>query len=319
MHSHHTHSGDYVAHATDTLDGVTSRAIELGFETFCLTEHMPRLESRFLYPEELERGYTLEKLNDDFDKYCFHAKKIQKNAIENGLKTRFLVGFEVEGIDDNHINFAEDLKQRYKLDLLVGSVHFVNEIPIDFDRDFWEKSRDVSGGVRALFKDYFELQYKVLTKLKPEIVGHFDLIRLFSSPNDWDDTTQLKLKDIRLERDWPDVWSLIVRNLTFAKSYGALIEFNSAALRKNWKTPYPQLDVSQAVINYADGRFCLSDDSHSIAQVGLNYHKVRDYIVNDLKLKHIYYLDFNDENVEVKRKQIEEFVNSSFWQNYIES
>jgi len=318
MHTHHSHSGDYVSHATDTLEGITQKAIDMGFETFCMTEHMPRLESKFLYPEELEQNFQVETLKFKFEQFYQHAKKLQKEKIENGCKTHFLVGLEVEGINDAHIDYTTKLLNKFEFDMIVGSVHYVKEIPIDFDRKSWELARDACGGdIRSLFKEYFELQYKVLTKLKPIVVGHFDLIRLFCKEDDFDDTTGFHMKDIILSRDWPEVWKLIIRNLEFVKSYGGIIEFNSAAIRKGWETPYPKLDISQAVVDHCDGRFCLSDDSHSVAQVGLNYHKVLEYI-KVLKLQKIYYLDLDVESMRpvVKEKLVDQVASCGFWKQY---
>lgn len=53
MHSHHSHSGDYVMHAKDHLEDIVLRAIEMGFTTYCLTEHIPRNNPEDMYPEEV--------------------------------------------------------------------------------------------------------------------------------------------------------------------------------------------------------------------------------------------------------------------------
>jgi hypothetical protein len=53
MHSHHSHSGQFCRHAKDDLDAVILRAIELGFETFGLSEHAPRYRLEDLFPEEV--------------------------------------------------------------------------------------------------------------------------------------------------------------------------------------------------------------------------------------------------------------------------
>lgn len=39
-----------------------------------------------------------------------------------------------------------------------------------------------------------------------------------------------------------------------------------------------------------DGRFCLSDDSHGVAQVGAKYHKILDYI-QEQGIKNLYFLE----------------------------
>lgn len=41
-----------------------------------------------------------------------------------------------------------------------------------------------------------------------------------------------------------------------------------------------------------NGRFCLSDDSHGVPQVGLNYHRVLDFI-DQVGILTIHYLDLS--------------------------
>ncbi|CAN3502965.1 hypothetical protein DICA1_E22562 [Diutina catenulata] len=270
VHSHHTHSGEYVAHAIDALDDMVALAYLKGFTTFCLTEHMPRLE--YLYPEEEERDYTVQTLAQKFDDYVNHATLL-KHTYEG--KMSILVGFEVEGINADHLSLARSLLSNSKIDMCVGSIHFVNEIPIDFDRELWVKARDSCGDVRLLYKTYFETQYKMLEAINPQVVGHFDLIRLYDdAPHDL--------------KQWPEVWSQIQKNIDLINEQGGCVEFNSSALRKGWETPYPQADIAEEIKNRG-GRFCLSDDCHSLKQVGLNYDRVLAYI-NRLKIETVYEL-----------------------------
>jgi histidinol-phosphatase (PHP family) len=66
MQSHHSHSGgslfiiflswlivEFCRHAVDTLEDVIQEAIRQKFDTFALTEHMPREKEEDLYPEEV--------------------------------------------------------------------------------------------------------------------------------------------------------------------------------------------------------------------------------------------------------------------------
>lgn len=53
MHSHHSHSGQFCRHAKDDLEDVVSKAVELGFRTYGLTEHAPRYRDEDLFPEEV--------------------------------------------------------------------------------------------------------------------------------------------------------------------------------------------------------------------------------------------------------------------------
>ena len=50
--SHHSHSGQFCAHAKDTLEDVVKAALAKKMRLLALTEHMPR-EQQDLYPEEV--------------------------------------------------------------------------------------------------------------------------------------------------------------------------------------------------------------------------------------------------------------------------
>lgn len=312
MHSHHSHSGDYVSHAVGSLENMIQTAQERQFTHFCLTEHMPRLDDTFLYPEELEKLFTKKDLEEAFANYLKHAQALQK-AVNSQNKMKILVGFEVEGLDKAHIDRAVEIAK--VTDMCVGSVHYVHGIPIDFDAEKWIAARDVSGSTRQLFKDYFDLQYEVLTAVNPEVIGHFDLIRLFQV-DDVDPSTGKQISQIDLQQDWPDVWLAIKRNVEYANSYGGLFELNSAAIRKGWSTPYPRRDICDFIIS-TGGRFCLSDDSHAYAQVGLNFHKLWDYVTNTLKLEHVYHLDLDESGkTVVVQDSVAELSNLPFWDQY---
>ena len=158
MHSHHSHSGQYVTHATNTLDEMVQTAIDKKFDVFFLTEHMPRLYADNIYPEELELNYNIDKLNEIFENYYVHASKLQdkvKNSSE--ISTTILIGFEIEGIDERHFELSNDLLTKYpNFNMTVGSIHFVNKIPIDFNQEYWNLAKkSCNDSTFELFKKYF--------------------------------------------------------------------------------------------------------------------------------------------------------------------
>lgn len=190
-----------------------------------------------------------------------------------------LIGFEAEWIRPSSRGLVEELLKKHQFDLFVGSVHHMHTIPIDFDSAMYHQARDVAGGTdEKLFEDYFDAQYDMLQALKPPIIGHFDLIRLYSDePN-------------RSMESYEAVWQKAQRNLKFIAEYGGLLELNSSALRKGMARQYPTTSICKVrhpcsssdmrmlklfkEFHRLGGRFCLSDDSHGIEQVGLNYHRV---------------------------------------------
>lgn len=314
MHSHHSHSGDHVAHATDTLESIVAHADEMGFSTYCLTEHMPRLEDQFLYPEERDRKYTTESLENNFTAFLEHADRVQKHYnAKKGIQV--LVGFEIEGLDTGHIDYARALLNAPNgPNMAVGSVHYVHGIPIDFNSELWlaAQQKTAEKTARALYRDYYVLQNQVLVELQPSVVGHFDLIRLFAPLGETDPTTRKTIAEIDVQKDWPEVWAQIEANIRLVVEYGGLFELNSAAIRKGWKLPYPQADVGREIVRLG-GRFCLSDDAHSVAQVGLNYGPMWQYVREVLKLERIYYLALEGQKTVVRSVGVDEASESVFW------
>lgn len=49
--THHSHSGQFCGHATNTLEEVIQDAVSKGMTSLCTTEHIPRDRIDF-YPEE---------------------------------------------------------------------------------------------------------------------------------------------------------------------------------------------------------------------------------------------------------------------------
>ncbi|THY91613.1 histidinol phosphatase [Aureobasidium pullulans] len=222
-HSHHSHSGQFCAHATCTLEEMVQQAISLKMDTFALTEHIPR-DTADLYPEEVDA----QKLIEIFDAYYPEALRLREKYAS---QITILIGFEGEWIRPSSHTIIKDLLSRYKFDFFVGSIHHTLTKPIDFDHDMYYEARTIAGGSdEDVFAAFFDEQYDMLKALTPPLVGHFDLIRL---------------KSDNPERNWttmPAVWEKIVRNLDFVASYGGILELNSSAIRKGMSEPYPKAE-----------------------------------------------------------------------------
>ncbi|AGO12336.1 AaceriAEL022Wp [[Ashbya] aceris (nom. inval.)] len=332
MFSHHSHSGDYVAHASDTLEAVVGEALRQGFHTYCLTEHMPRLDEAYLYPEEQsgEAASDLRELAELFERYVEHAERLRQRV--GGMAV--LVGMEAEACDRRHVAYAKRLLQEFggRLQFCVGSVHHVYGIPIDYDQAMWGAALQQAGGnLKRLLADYFDWQYYMLCELQPQVVGHFDLIRLYL-PRDklWIELGTGAVSDTYLGSEWAhiaavssrivslweDVQSRVVRNLKYIASYGGLVEINSAGLRKGLADPYPHRDVALLVKEYAAARFVLSDDAHSVSQVGTEYARTLEYVENVLQLEGLFYLAEGSSGptvLEARYMTLQEIKESRFW------
>ncbi|CAK5277835.1 unnamed protein product, partial [Mycena citricolor] len=281
-HSLHSHSGQFCKHAVGSLEEVVLEAIRRGFAVYGLTEHVPRYRNEDLYPEE--QGIEPADLMLQFTRFLDEAHRLKTKYAE---QITLLVGLETEHITRDDVTGLEDLLRKHhpRVEYLVGSVHHVNAIPIDFDQATFRKAVDsvdagsgdghgaedlspgASAGARgkdeAFLIAYFDSQFELLERFKPEVVGHFDLCRLY--------TPSLSFSE------FPEVLDRARRNIMYAIEYGALFEVNAAALRKNWETPYPGRDILEIIVA-SGGRLTLSDDSHGPHAVALNYGKIRGYL-----------------------------------------
>ncbi|KAF8752513.1 ABC transporter [Rhizoctonia solani] len=252
--SHHSHSGQFCKHAVGTLEEVVKAAIERDFMVFGLTEHVPRYRVEDLYPEELEAKITPLELSRTFDDFVAEAHRLKELYLRESPCSR------------------PRRPNRY----VIGSVHHCNGIPIDFDKptferavasfaDSYESIAEMQESTPnhtqiAFLNSYLDAQFRLMERISPEVIGHFDLCRLYM-PN--------------LSLD--PVWEKVARNVRYAVEYGAAFELNAAAFRKGWNGAYPGRDIIK-LIQSMDGYFVLSDDSHGPTAVGLNYEKLDAFI-----------------------------------------
>ncbi len=245
-----------------------------------------------------KEGVALDNLVQQFDNFLVEAHRLKERYAE---KITLLVGLETEYITPADLDHLDALLERcsHQIEYIVGSVHHVNEIPIDFDLPTFRKAlasfpSDSGDGEQSILSNpeerrmeaflcaYLDAQYQLLRRFYPEVIGHIDLCRLYNP--------------LLRFADYPRAWEKLKRNITFAVGYGALFELNAAALRKGWSAAYPAEDVvevsgpleynclisflnpSGKVIKEAGGKFALSDDSHGPHAVGLNYARMAEYV-----------------------------------------
>ncbi|KAJ3156765.1 histidinolphosphatase [Geranomyces michiganensis] len=257
MISLHSHSGQHCLHAKGKLEEVVIRAIELGFETYGLSEHVPRSRKQDLYPEEAQ--LTCTDLMRTFQQYAVEARRLQ---LKYAASISLLVGAETELIHSTSLDELDQLRAAVPLDYLVGSVHHVLGHPLDFDIPRYKEAEAACGGAEGLFCAYFDAQEELLRRVQPLVIGHFDLVRLFNP--------QHALSE--------DVWRRIRRNVDTILEYDGLVEINSRAWKKDLKDAYPQRDILQYMMTKGM-KFTLSDDSHGPQDVGMHYDKLHSYLV----------------------------------------
>ncbi len=259
---HGGHSGDFCEHGEDTLREMLDAVVSCGYSTFGVTAHSPATDPKFLYEEEVEAGLSINDLARKFGEYTATCAEL---ANEYSDRIEVLLGAEVEVVPES--SFAQNaaaLRSEYKLDYLVGSVHWVDEMPFDTSKLDFDKAVANRGCLEPFLLRYYELVGEMIVQVKPEVIGHIDLPRLFceGAPE--------------LESD--SVMRAVYTAFEKANAVGCILDLNVGALSKGLATPYPAPWIVQ-LASEMGLPFCFGDDSHSVAQVGAGIDAGRAYLL----------------------------------------
>ncbi|RUP48976.1 Polymerase/histidinol phosphatase-like protein [Jimgerdemannia flammicorona] len=296
--SHHSHSGQFCSHASGILEDIVLEAIRKGFKIYGLSEHMPRYAPTELYPEEIEANLSVADLYAKFESFLTEARRLQEKYRS---QITLLVGTEIEYITPSYKSHIKAFLAKHTIDYVVGSLHHVNGIPIDFSKELYTQalasiSHDGNASLPVLFERYFNEQYEMLVAVRPDVVAHFDLIRIFEP-----------VKGMNVTKS---VWQSMVRNADFVIGYGGLFELNSRAWKKGLVDAYPQRDILKYIISRG-GKLTLSDDSHGPADVGMYYDRLYNYL-EIMEITTLYHLDY-DECSKVVVKELRDARDHQFW------
>jgi histidinol-phosphatase (PHP family) len=225
-------------HATGSVDEYVQRAIKLGIDEYGFSDHAP-----MNYDPKYRMDISQRKI---YENWVLEAKEKYKDKI------KILLAYEVDYIN----GYLLDEILNAKVDYLIGSVHFLNN-----KNDMWGfdnpefigvyKSKDID----SIWIEYFDAIKSMAKTGLFDIVGHFDLIKVFKF---------LPKKDIR---------TIAKEALLQIKKSNMILEINPAGLRKPINETYPsRILLEQAYelgINITFG-----SDAHSIEQVGFKYEDV---------------------------------------------
>lgn len=249
---HGGHSGEFCHHAKDQLEEIILSYINHGFSWVGITEHVPGFSQELLYPDQQEAGFTPEFLLERFDRYMQKCKQLQAKYAD---QIKLYAAMEIETYTD-YDSFIPALINRFKPDYIVGSVHFVDDMGFDYSKQQYDTTAKAVGGYDELYYRYFDIQYNMIKTLKPAVVGHFDLIRIF----DEDYPTRLMK---------PEIMKRMVRNLELIKDLDLIMDFNLRSLLKGATEPY----ISQPILKIAremDIAVVPGDDSHGLANIQIH-------------------------------------------------
>jgi histidinol-phosphatase (PHP family) len=178
---------------------------------------------------------------DDLDRYCEFVRE------ETDLK----LGIEADFIPGREDRMATLLEQR-EWDYVVGSIHFLGDHAVDYDRyDVWTSGQSPD----RVWTTYFEWLGEAATCGLFDILAHPDLVKV------WGPERPRPEGDLRRFYD---------RAMEGIAESGVAVEVSTAGLRKPVGELYPDTAFLEMVLD-AGNPIALSSDAHAPDQLGFRY------------------------------------------------
>lgn len=259
---HGGHSWPFCDHAKGDLRDMISVAVERGMQVFGVTEHAPRLGRQFLYPDEIEWGWTVSTLEEKFDQYFESLNGLIEDFSSD---IEVLRGFELEVVPHSEwVSIMREYQARYDVEYVVGSVHYVDNLSIDSFKEPFEAALDAFDGLENLACAYYERVAEMVFNFEPEIVGHLDLIRKFGD----------RYGDVQT----PAIRSAARTALEEIRMRGGILDVNTSPYRKGAAYPYPAPWIVEEAREMGIP-FTFGDDSHDVGDVNAHIDDARAYLL----------------------------------------
>lgn len=199
-------------------------------------------------PMKFDEAYRM-SLNEIDD----YINEILALKDEYSDKIDIKVGFEVDFIDKKP-QLLESLVVNANVDFLVGSVHFLDDFSFDnpaFIGDYKHKDLDI------LWQEYLESIIKMAQSGLFDIVGHFDLLKIFNNPPS------------------KNMQKMIHLALEAIKDNDLALEINAAGLHKPICEIYPSSEILAFAFKMGIP-ISFASDAHSPQNVGIYKDKMLD-------------------------------------------
>ena len=213
-------------------------AEQAGIAELGVSEHIHRFRQSLAV---WDHPYWREQAQDDIYAYCAFVR--EHTDLRLGLEVDFVPGRE---------DRTQNLIESCELDYVVGSVHFLGDLAVDFDRfDIWDGERSPE----AVWRRYFEQLAQAAASGLFDILAHPDLVKI------WGAARPLPPGDPR--RYYEPALDAIAES-------GIAVEVSTAGLRKPVGEIYPAPAFLAGALE-AGAPIALSSDAHLPEQIGYGY------------------------------------------------
>ncbi len=244
-HMHSNHSLDSEA----SMESMIRKALELGLDTICFTEHQD-----FDYPFEKyeELGVDAFMLNADsylYELLSMREKYRDKIRIEFGVE----LGLRTESVKKNLI-FARE----HEYDFIIGSIHLVDDEDPYFPQAFEGKTDD------EVYRRYFESTYENIKKFTNfDVLGHMDYIFRYGPGG-------------KREYKYSEYGEILDEILKFLIENEKGIELNTGGIKKGMKEFHPCMEVLKRYRELGGEIITVGSDAHNPENIADCFDRVPD-------------------------------------------
>jgi histidinol-phosphatase (PHP family) len=227
---------------TATAERYRVAATAAGIAELGVAEHIHRFSQSLAI---WDHPYWQEQARDDIHAYCQFVR--EHTDLRLGLEVDFVPGRE---------DRTQSLIEECDLDYVVGSVHFLGDLAVDFGRfDIWESGR----GPEQVWRRYFETLAEAARSGLFDILAHPDLVKMWGGARPTPPGDPRRYYEPALEA---------------IADTGIAIEVSTAGLRKPIGEIYPAPAFLAGALE-AGAPVALSSDAHVPEQVGYAYDRAR--------------------------------------------
>jgi histidinol-phosphatase (PHP family) len=215
-------------------------AAERGIAELGVSEHVYRFTQAL---DVWQHPLWVESARDDIDAYCAFVRE----------ETDLRLGIEADFVPGREDRMAELLAAR-DWDYVVGSIHFVGDGALDYDKyDVWTRASSPD----KVWRTYFELLGELALSGQFDVLAHPDLVKHWGAERP------------RPQRDPRFFYEVAMEGI--AES-GIAVEVSTAGLRKPVGEIYPDRAFLEMVVD-AGNPIALSSDAHTPDVLGHAYDR----------------------------------------------
>ena len=244
LHVHTTFSD-----GRSTPEEVACAAIDAGMTVLGFSDHSyTAFDTRYCIPLSKAAAYrdAVSALKDKFK---------DRITIRCGIEQDFYSGESTDGYD-----------------YVIGSVHYIRAggeyIPVDEGADILTDAaqRYFGGDIYGLIEEYYRTVAELPDKVRPDIIGHFDLISKFNEKTPFFDEDHPR---------YVAAWQAAADRLLEAR---IPFEINTGAISRGYRTtPYPAAPIREYLRQRGAG-FLLSSDSHHATTLCYGFDALQDLL-----------------------------------------